>query len=598
MRKIDGVFLFCFLWHSLVLAADKHWLQFEQQDLTQLYQWVDDIKLRHDGLLDVFATDEQQAVLSKAGFEFSIKQRHLSQFYAQRGKSLRRNPYGGFRNTAQIQAFIQKLAQDYPQFAAAWVIGQSHQGRDIWALRLSDNPRHYEPQEATVWFDGLHHAREPMSAESLLFFAQWVLSHQQNADIQRLLASRNILIIPCVNPDGYEYNLMQNPDGGGLWRKNRRLNADGSYGVDLNRNYAWAWGDGVMGSSGTGDSENYRGTAAFSELETQALQQLLHQQPPKVSVTVHSYGDEWMYSWGYQAQPTADDALFAHYAQLMTAQNQFTTARAWQLYGVTNGATDDYHYGQLGSLAFTVEIGNDDDGFWPAPARILPLAHSVLAGYQTAAQVAGGWLKWGQARLTALNRQQWRLDFSLENKGLENINATVGLRWPALLNQSHDETVHLSPRASQNFSTVLTMAKEFTTEQLLLLLNIDDGHSQTTEKHLLAAPKVATVWQSPALLRAHQPFTLGLRTQAKTAVEVYFALDVTASLAALGFCQVGLSAPFWLLWQGRSDDNGEVSWSITLPSPLPFVGENVYLQAVIHSDPLRLSPVTSVALVY
>ena len=44
-----------------------------------------------------------------------------------------------------------------------------------------------------------------------------------------------------VNPDGYEYNRLTNPNGGGLWRKNRRPHEKNSYGVDLNRNYAWGW---------------------------------------------------------------------------------------------------------------------------------------------------------------------------------------------------------------------------------------------------------------------------------------------------------------------------------------------------------------------
>jgi murein tripeptide amidase MpaA len=147
-------------------------------------------------------------------------------------------------------------------------IGQSIEGRDLWAIRLSDNPAVYEADEPTAWFDALHHAREPMSAEAVLRFAYTLAAqYGTDAEMTRLIDSRNLILLPCVNPDGYEYNRRNYPSGGGLWRKNRRDNGDGSFGVDLNRNYSFQWGRDARLPS----SPIYQGSAPFSEPETAAI---------------------------------------------------------------------------------------------------------------------------------------------------------------------------------------------------------------------------------------------------------------------------------------------------------------------------------------
>ena len=60
--------------------------------------------------------------------------------------------------------------------------------------------------------------------------------------IQSAVNDHEIYFVPMVNPDGFLYNEQTNPNGGGMWRKNRRNNGDGTYGVDNNRNYPYEWG--------------------------------------------------------------------------------------------------------------------------------------------------------------------------------------------------------------------------------------------------------------------------------------------------------------------------------------------------------------------
>ncbi len=103
------------------------------------------------------------------------------------------------------------------------------------------------------------------------------------------------MLLPCTNPDGYEYNRSLHPNGGGLWRKNRCDNGDGSYGVDLNRNYGWQWGRDAR----LPNSSIYPGQAVFSEPEIAVIRDVLYQQIPTVSISVHTYGNEWIFPWEY-----------------------------------------------------------------------------------------------------------------------------------------------------------------------------------------------------------------------------------------------------------------------------------------------------------
>ena len=87
-----------------------------------------------------------------------------------------------------------------------------------------------------------------------------------------------MVCIPVINPDGYVYNELIEPDGGGMHRKNRRNTNCGNgttRGVDLNRNFGYEWGADNIGSSSDPCSEVYRGDSAFSEPEAQAVRDFI-----------------------------------------------------------------------------------------------------------------------------------------------------------------------------------------------------------------------------------------------------------------------------------------------------------------------------------
>lgn len=394
----------------------------------------------------IFADDAEQDHLASLGFRLNVVQEDLSAFYAARAKQ---NPaprgvggsMGGFKTLAEINQAMDDLQAAYPNLVSPkYSLGTSIQGRPIWAMRISDNPTVDEAAEPVAWFDAIHHAREPMSGESLLLFAEWLCdNYGSDPEVTRMVESRNIVFVPCVNPDGYEYNRQTNPSGGGMWRKNRRNNGGGSYGVDLNRNYDWEWGPQWSGSSGNPDSDIYRGTAPFSEPESQAIRDELAAHPPGMSISAHTFSNLWIYPWGYSTVYTPDDAQFRWYGQQMTATSGYIYGTAWEVLYTANGVSTDHHYGVHSTFAFTPEIGGSSDGFWPSPSRIPALFEDVRPGYVQITKWTGGWLEtpdflWqeisgdGDAFQEAGETWQVQLDFG--NPGVADVNASIQLSSP------------------------------------------------------------------------------------------------------------------------------------------------------------------------
>ncbi len=124
------------------------------------------------------------------------------------------------------------------------------EGRYIYALKISDNVS-IDEDEPEVLYMGNHHAREIMSVDIPLRFAQYLLANYgTDPDVTAMVNEREIYFVPMVNPDGHVYvELNHSGDSDYWWRKNRRRNYDGSYGVDLNRNYGYMWGYDNIGSS-------------------------------------------------------------------------------------------------------------------------------------------------------------------------------------------------------------------------------------------------------------------------------------------------------------------------------------------------------------
>ena len=252
----------------------------------------------------------------------------------------------------------------------------------IWRVRISDNPLQNETGEPKALFTAVHHAREPVGMHQLIFFMWYLLeNYSSNPEIQALVNQSDLYFVPCLNPDGYRYNEEQFPDGGGMWRKNRRPNGDGTFGTDLNRNYGHQWGIDDFGSSPDAFSDVYRGPAPFSEAETQAVRNFCNQHNIRIALNYHTFGNLLLHPWGYDGSAVCPDlSLFRSLASELTRENSFRTGSCMEALNYnSNGSSDDYMYAaspqKASILAMTPEVGNE---FWPTQSEILPLCLKTL----------------------------------------------------------------------------------------------------------------------------------------------------------------------------------------------------------------------------
>ncbi len=380
---------------------------------------LDHYSFEKDGSITVFLSDAEFGKLQNSNFQTEVLIDDWKNYYANLPKMSdaeiksalleSKNKFniegfdygsmGGYYTYTEIQQKLDEMYNDYPNLITEkFSIGTTIEGRTIWAVKISDNPNVSE-NEPQVYFDGLVHAREPQSMATLMYAMFYMLeNYGADPQVTYLLDNREIFIVPCFNPDGYEYNRSTNPSGGGMWRKNRSFNG-GAYGVDLNRNFGYQWGYDNVGSSPTPSSETYRGPSAFSELETQAVRDFVLANDFKTYVNFHSYGNVIMYPWGYVNQLTPDSATFTRFAQDMNVWNGYDYGTGGQTIGYnSNGNIRDWMYGEQTAkdkiFGYVFEIGSSSDGFWPSQSRILPLAQENLNPILYLISVAGEYLKY------------------------------------------------------------------------------------------------------------------------------------------------------------------------------------------------------------
>jgi murein tripeptide amidase MpaA len=282
---------------------------------------------------------------------------------------------GAFHSTLELETDLRTLERDFPGLARVVAIGESLEKRMIWALKISDNAS-IDEGEPSVLFLGCHHAREWISVEVPFLFGKRLLeSYGTSQEVRDLVDGSEIWIVPIVNPDGLEYSIHVYR----YWRKNRRANADGTYGVDINRNYGYRWGFDNTGSSGMPGSEIYRGTGPFSEPETAAVRDLFAGRDFRAAISFHSYAQTILYPWGYTTDPAPDDAglgaIAATMSGLMAAVNGtvYAAGQASRALYTTNGDTIDWTYSLRGAPSFTIElppVDIDGGGFFNDEAAI------------------------------------------------------------------------------------------------------------------------------------------------------------------------------------------------------------------------------------
>lgn len=280
-----------------------------------------------------------------------------------------------FHNYDRLVKDLDAMAQRYPAITERFEIGKSLEGRKLEGIRLSSNKNH--DSLPTVVFVGCHHAREHLSVEVPLKIAQYLTqNYERDARIKNLLNTREIWIVPMVNPDGAEYDIASGDYK--YWRKNRRDNGDGTFGIDLNRNYGPKEFFGGSGSSSSTSSDTYHGPSEFSEPETQAVRNFVRERKhATMLLTFHTFSELvlWPYGHSYSQIPSEKDLkVFETMGKKMASWNHYTPEKASDLY-LASGDTTDWAYEELKLFAFTFELSPNSmflGGFYPGAKAIEP----------------------------------------------------------------------------------------------------------------------------------------------------------------------------------------------------------------------------------
>ena len=288
--------------------------------------------------------------------------------------------FAGYHDFAELTTFVNQIVAAHPTIAQKFVVGQSNQGRDIMAVRISDNVAADEGEPEVLFTHG-QHAREILTIEMAVYLLNMYLGeYGSNSQITSQVNNRVIWILPNVNPDGSEYD--KTATGFRSWRKNRQANPGSSaIGTDLNRNWNYNWGC-CGGSSGSTSSETYRGSAPESATEVKVVADFTRSrviggtQRIKAHIDWHTYSELVLWPYGFTFADTApglnatDRSAFATLGQQMAATNGYTPEQGSDLY-ITDGTIGDWMWGVHRIFSYTFEMfPTGSPGFYPGDGSI------------------------------------------------------------------------------------------------------------------------------------------------------------------------------------------------------------------------------------
>ncbi|MFF1453247.1 M14 family metallopeptidase [Streptomyces sp. NPDC058274] len=282
-----------------------------------------------------------------------------------------------YHNYAETNTEIDQRLAAYPSIMSRKVIGKSYEGRDIVAIKVSDNVATDE-SEPEVLLTFHQHAREHLTVEMALYLLRELgAGYGSDSRVTSMVNNREIWIVPDLNPDGGEYDIATGSYRS--WRKNRQPNSGSSYvGTDLNRNWNYKWGC-CGGSSSSKSSETYRGASAESAPEVKVVADFVRgrvvggKQQITAGIDFHTYSQLVLWPFGYTTSDTAtgmtadDRNAFAAVGQKMAASNGYTPEQSSDLY-ITDGSIDDYLWGTQKIFDYTFEMypsSSSGGGFYP-----------------------------------------------------------------------------------------------------------------------------------------------------------------------------------------------------------------------------------------
>ncbi|WP_163835174.1 M14 family zinc carboxypeptidase [Spartinivicinus ruber] len=333
------------------------------------------------GYLTIVATQQEQKKLIASGFRLESYPSYQQRLRSRRDLAENVSGIPGYACYPTVEETFQQaqaLQAEYPDLVQLVDIGDSwgksnnQGGYDLLVIKLTNRTHDLEFKPKLVMNSAIH-AREYATAGLTLTFAKRLLAdYGKQADATWVLDNHEVHILLQANPDG-----RKKAEQGILWRKNVNLDAKCSWsssrtGIDLNRNFSYAWHSTSGGSSGSVCSDTYRGAAAGSEPEVQALEAYLKDVFPDrrgpnrddpapedtsgIHLDIHSHGKLILWPWGTKGSNAPNHQALQTLGRKFAYFNDHTPYRSVELYE-TDGTSDGASYGELGIAAITFELG-------------------------------------------------------------------------------------------------------------------------------------------------------------------------------------------------------------------------------------------------
>lgn len=297
--------------------------------------------------IEALVTEEEFAKISSqksAVIKFSFPQ------------NLSAAPDDEYKNPEEITDFVNDIHARYPDITSVKVIGKSLEGREILAIKISDNPAEHE-QEPAILVNAMHHAREVMTPEISTDMVEYLVSNYGvKSEVTNWVNNTEIWVVPMFNVDGNNKMWTENS----MWRKNTR----GGYGVDINRNYPTGWNS-CNGSSSYQSAQDYRGTSPASEPETQAMMNLVGSIKPVFNISYHSYSEIVIYPFGCRPRKTPTTEAVEQIGAEIGQKLNYKPGTAWELLYNADGGDIDWMYTEHQVIPFVIEVNSTSQGFHP-----------------------------------------------------------------------------------------------------------------------------------------------------------------------------------------------------------------------------------------
>jgi hypothetical protein len=259
-----------------------------------------------------------------------------------------------YTSYAECIDFFKKAQKTNPDLFKVESIGKTHEDRDIIAVSITNHVKEHKNKPALL-YTGTIHAREWIGIELALAFAKYILEHiDYDPQLNKILDKTTLYMVPCANPDGFEYSRNHFA----FWRKNRRRNEDGSFGVDLNRNFEVGFEQ-----NNTMSSNVYSGLHPFSEPETQALRDFaLSHDNITIALDYHSQGNVFFPAHNFKHEDAEDAIDLNLLAGNMAEEIKKESGREYGIHmgkpptHLISGSGREFYY-SLGALALVAEVG-------------------------------------------------------------------------------------------------------------------------------------------------------------------------------------------------------------------------------------------------